>query len=532
MKTVLYITNQGLTLYQNKHQEVEFVCSLDWAGNSCIERLLEELAPKTPVSIILDLLEEEIAVEDFPRLRFWEKKALKNQHVQQQYDEGAQFVHASWSRHVQGDGVRSESTLLISSITSSTVLSKLMRYLEDAKIMLIGVYSATILLVDYFKQELVPELELSKEQLSGVLFLISRQSDNVYRQAFIKQSVVKMSRLIEINDDLEDSQGFSDQFLSAGLKTILIDEIKLAQNYLYNQRVIRLEEPISYIFMDSDHQRLEGLEALSQALELTRVTDVGGPKHSFRVINFNADLTEKKRPLSKCQGSKILADFLIRQRPNTHFNPRYVRKVNAQQLGTHSLVAVNSLIVLALLIYITLSVVDSYIGKDRLQQLEQGVVNHRVEEVRLQKKVQRQVNAQELKAKVELSETLLALKADRALGVDIKSIAKVVAQQAENIQLIKIDWKQLGQFDSQRYQIEFYGLVYPFTDYYQEPVSWVDDFSAALTKLHSVTTVEIVKEPLNRDLKQALTVVTNESRKRVNALPFQIMIEVDYASSE
>ena len=69
MKTVLYITNQGLTLYQNKHQEVEFVCSLDWAGNSCIERLLEELAPKTPVSIILDLLEEEIAVEDFPRLR-------------------------------------------------------------------------------------------------------------------------------------------------------------------------------------------------------------------------------------------------------------------------------------------------------------------------------------------------------------------------------------------------------------------------------------------------------------------------------
>lgn len=532
IKTILYISNQSVTVFQSldQNRSVEFICIRSWEKVSDIENILVMLPQKSPVSIILDLLEEDITIESFPRLSIWDRNAVKSQHIQQKQAEDVSFVHATWTEQYRKSDGSVEMSLLATSITSPPTLTTFMRGLEGAKTVLTGIYSAPFLIESYFKLVLSHALSLSKEQINGPLFLISRQSRGVYRQTFFNHSTLQISRLIEINDNLDENLELSEEFLTRAVKSVLIEEIKLAQNYLYNQRALEVEASISYVFMDSDQSRLEGLEELSKTLGLIEESKVSS-KYPIKVVNLSSNLTEKERLTNESNGvqvSQILASYVLKRAPKTHFNTSYLKSIKRQVLGVRSLVGVNSLIVFGLLLYMTLSFVDVYIGQERLQVLELSLVNHQAEELRLQKIVQRQVDAKKLKVMVELSEAILIAKSDRILGFDVKPIAKIVAQQSEHIQLTKVDWKRQGEFDSTRYQIELEGLVYPFTDYYQEPVKWVDDFREALQKLKAVTQTEIIKEPLNRDLKQTLTVVANESRNRVDGLPFQIRLEVDY----
>jgi len=187
---------------------------------------------------------------------------------------------------------------------------------------------------------------------------------------------------------------------------------------------------------------------------------------------------------------------------------------------------------IALLAAIILSVVvDWYVGQQRLDRLDGSIAIHQTEKERLQNVVQFEADAKQIKASVEFSEAILKLKTDRTLGFDIQPIAKVIAQQGEHIQVMKLDWKKLGKFDSEVYEVVFEGWVYPFIDYYHDPVMWVDNFRASLSRLPTVNNAHIVKEPLNRDLKQALTIVVGKTNQMVDALPFQIKIEVRHGSA-
>lgn len=518
IKTVLYISNHCITVYQSQRQAVELVCRLLWTDKRGIDNLLAELPPKSPVSIILDLLEEEIAVEVFPKLNLWDKRAVREQQIQQQLIEGAIFANATWAEECNNSRA-TEQSLLTTSIPGSAVLNGFMSDLEEAQIMLTAIYSTSFLLASYFKKDLVPTLGLNKEQLNLPLLLITRQSENVYRQTFLNQSAVYISRLIDISShDLSSEQA-------------LIAEAKLTQNYLYNQEIIGTEEPISYLVLDSGKRRLEQIEALSLQFGFTQPCTADSA-HFFKTVNLDADSTASGRATDEYYTAQALVGYLVRRSPPSFFTPSYVRRVNNLQSGARIFLAVNSLILLALSIYITTSIVDVYISQQRLNLIEQSVENHHSEEKRLQNIVKHQPDGEVLKATVVLSESILTLKSNRPLGVDIKSIAKVVAKQAEHIKLMRMDWKQLGQMDSARYQIEINGLVYPFTGYYQAPVKWVDGFKDALLRLPSVTQVEITKEPLNRDLKQALTVTANEARTRVSGLPFQVRLEVAYGAAD
>ncbi|MBN2864503.1 MAG: hypothetical protein JXK16_00705 [Thiotrichales bacterium] len=523
MKYVFYISNQSLTVYQDRNQLTEWVKTFLWSQQNEIDTFLTELPSKSPVSIVLDLAEEDIALEPFPKLYLWEKNSVRDQHINDRKEDGVDLVNTQWSGQIitSNEG-RAEELLLTSSITSPPQLVNFLSILEDAQIMLTGIYSAPFLLSSYFNTELSEVFGLSKEQIRQPFFIISRQSDISYRQTFFNQSGIRISRLIELDKDASDYDG---------LKTALIHETKLAKNYVYNQTIVSAEEEVSYIFMDGDHKRLEGLEKLAKTSGL--INDVSIDSGAFfKSATFSPDTAVLETSATDLYASKSLADFVFRQNPPNFYSTAYVTKITNLILGSRSLIAVNTLVLLALLIYITVSAVDWYMGQQRLDRLDTSIANHQVEKERLQKVVNLQIDAEEIKASVEFSEAILKLKNEGTLGFDVKPITDVVASQSEHIQIMKLDWKKQGKFDSTIYDIDFQGLVYPFIDYYRDPVMWVDTFRDELAKLENVKNVRIVKEPLNRDLKQALTIVVNNNSKVVDALPFQIKMEVQYEPSK
>jgi len=515
MKYVFYISNQALTVYQDQNHSAEWLNSFAWSQKNEIDIFLAELPAKSPVSIILDLVEEDIAIEAFPKLYLWEKNSVIEQHVNQRKEDGAEFVYTKWTgQTITSNDGRFEELLLTSSIISPPQLANFMDIIEDAQIMLTGLYSAAFLLSSYFKGGLSQELGLTKEQLNSPFFIISRQSEISYRQTFFNQFGIRISRLIELDKEPEDFDG---------LKASLIHETKLAKNYVYNQNIVSSEEYVSYIFMDGDHKRLEGLEDLAKTSGLIAETTFENGAF-FKSVSFNSDSVKSE----DLYASKKLADYVFRENPKNFYKTPYITKVTNLVLGSRSLIAANSLVLLALLIYITVSAVDWYMNQQRLERLDGSIASHQLEKERLQKVVNLHVDAEEIKSSVEFSEAILKLKSDRTLGFDISSISDVIASQSEHIQIMKLDWQKQGKFDSTVYEVDLQGLVYPFVDYYRDPVMWVDTLRDELTKLDHIRNVRILKEPLNRDLKQALTIVVNEKSKVVEALPFQIKLEVRY----
>ncbi|MEA3404127.1 MAG: hypothetical protein U9R28_00105 [Pseudomonadota bacterium] len=524
MKYTFYISNQGVNIYQDKRQAPKLIQSYSWSDFNGIDTFLANLPGRSPVSIILDLVEEDITIEAFPKLYLWERNAVKNRHEEQHRADGAEFVHTQWTGQSQTtEEGRQEEFILTSSITSPAHVVNFMGMVEEAEIMVVGLYSASFLMAEYFKNELSRVFDLSKQEMNSPFFLVSRQSERSYRQTFFNQSGIRISRLIEIDKEPDDYEGF---------KAALVHETKLAKNYIYNQNIIEPEVEISYIFMDGDSKRLEGLQQLSEDEHLyqTQYADSNHAEAFFKTLIFTPETgnaNEINPQLTELYAARDLAGYIFRRSPESFYSTPYSLRIKNLLMGYRGLVGVNSIIFLGLLIFITISGIDWTITQDKIERLESNIVSHELEKNRLQKEVALQVDAEEIKASVEFSEAILKLKTDKTVGFNIKPISDIVAQH-EHIQVMKLNLKKMGQFDSRVYEIDFHGWVYPFEDYFREPVMWVDAFKEQLETIENVHQVTLVQEPLNRDLKQALLIGVDDKVKSVDALPFQIKLRVSH----
>ncbi len=525
MKYTFYVSNQGVNVYQYKQHIAELTESFTWSAFQELDEFIARLPSRAAVSIVLDLVEEDISIEAFPKLYLWERNSVRDRHIQQIMADGSEFVHTRWTGQVQtSDDGRMEEFMLTSSITSPANLVNFMASIEEAQVLVEGLYSASFLLAEYFKDELSHVFELTKQELSSPFFLVSRQSEHSYRQTFFNQSGIRISRLIEIDKRAEDYEG---------LKSALVHETKLAKNYIYNQNIIEADTEISYIFMDGDPKRLEGLKQLSIDEHLI-LADDSESKAFFKTLVFSPETegdNDIRPKLDEHYAARELACYIFRVTPSSFYSTPYTTKIKQMLMGYRAMLGINSLALAGLLIFLSVSAIDWYISQDKLERLQQSIISHEYEKERLQKEVALQVDAEEIKASVEFSEAILKLKTDRTVGFDIKPVSDVVAKH-EHIQVLKLDWYRQGAIDGKIYEVEFFGWVFPFEDYFREPVEWVDAFRQDLEKVEVISDVRLIQEPLNRNLKQALTVNINNNEETVDALPFQIKMKVRYEQSK
>ena len=184
----------------------------------------------------------------------------------------------------------------------------------------------------------------------------------------------------------------------------------------------------------------------------------------------------------------------------------------------------NALIFILGLYYVLITGIDSWVSYKKQQELDQRILQHQNEKSRIQQMVQLQDDAQRIKASVEFSEAILKLKVNRLISFDVNSLSEVFLNNT-NIQLKQIDWQGVDRYDSRANQINIQAWVFPFYETYHDPVMWVDKFVQELSQVQGVKNVVLQKEPLNRQLSQALTI--NTSIGRVNALPFTVTLRIE-----
>ncbi|MDG6773942.1 hypothetical protein QCB45_06335 [Thiomicrorhabdus sp. ZW0627] len=523
MKAVFYLNDQGVGIYSDDCKSLSSPLFFDWEDTLAIEEWLSTFPSRGQVSIVIDLVDEDIVVEAYPKLYLWERSAIRKQLVERLESEGADFIYTEWTGLTQtNEEGRVDELILSASIMAPAHIMNFISSLEEAEIIVKGIYSAPFMLADYFKKYVKNVFNLTKKEMNSPFFIISRQSKNTYRQTFFYEGQLRISRLIEIEKEDDDFQG---------IQSALIHEAKLARNYIYNQNLSGDNHAIGYIFLDNDENCLIDMD--QRCLDEGLVTSQEELQNAlFKALTFNSLGYEQvicNVDPKEYYAAEAMADYVLNASPTKSYFNDYVKKINAVLLGYRSFIGFNSLLLISLIGFALVFGIGTYLDQHKLELLDQKIQEHKVEKDRLQKEVKLQTDAKKIKASVDFSEAILGLKSDRTMGFNVEPISEVFSKH-EHVQLNKLEWKQIDRFDSNTYEIDLEGWVFPFVEYYRDPVKWVDALMDDLRKLPNVKQVDLTQEPLNRNLKQALTVLTKD--ETVTALEFKIKMRVNDAQSK
>jgi hypothetical protein len=520
MKTVFYVTDDSLTSYNDTTNEV---LTFLWEDVEAVDQYLSTVSDKSKISIVLDVIDEEITFEWAPAVFPWEKSSIVNRRKERIHgvDIALADVHWTHAKRQSPDG-RKEELMMSATISDSFRLKTFLHSIEEAQLTVSAIYSKPILLEGYLKSKVKTHLKLSRQNLKSPLLMVTRQSHHTFRQTFFYDGDLRISRLVEIDKIFESA---------SEIRSALVHETKLAVTYVYNQAIVPFNSPVGLIFIDGEQDVLEGILEQSKEEALIRSTweddEYLFATTAFKTISPNGLHCGTEGV--KCFSPQAIIDFIFTDSPKGFYTTPYIQKVSNLSLTRKVLVGLNILLFLGGLYYFLISGINTLVSWQKQELLTDKIVQHEVEIERLEEMVKLQDDAQLIKASVEFSESILQLKVNRLVNFDIEGFSQVVARHP-NIQLSDIQWKTLDRFDSQINEISLSAWVFPFHETYKEPVAMVDAFVADLYTLSGIQSVELQKEPLNRVLSQ--TLLMDAKMGEVEALPFTIQMRVNDVESK
>ena len=514
MKVIFYLTDTGLTSYNDKDSLSQY---FEWDAIDLIHDHIASISEDSMISLVLDIIDEDIYFEWHPKVLPWEKMALQSRRKERLNVDEILLSEVRWTNTVhENDEGRKEELMLSASVAESFHLSSFFSALEEAQLIVTSIYSKPFLLAEYFKKRVKSYLKFTKQQVEHPFLMVSRQSEFSFRQTFFYEGQLRISRLIEIDSSQSD------------ITSALIKETRLAITYVYNQQIVPFNSPVGLVFLDGDRTVLDGMLDRCKEEALIPVTWEEN-SFLFGAVAFqdvSPDAQHCDSETSLCFSQSAIVDFVFSDHPKGFYLNNYVKQIGQLVQGRKAFVGVNVLLLLVALYFVLISGIDTYMSLKKQDMLVHNIQEHQTEIIRLEEMVKLQDDAQQVKASVEFSESVLKLKLDRLISFDIDGLSEILARH-ENIQISDVEWKTLNKFDGQKNQIIMTGWVFPFHETYKKPVEWVDKFISDLASLGGIESIELQKEPLNRKLSKSLSI--NAKMESVEALPFTVMLRVkDY----
>ncbi|BBP46606.1 hypothetical protein THMIRHAS_19790 [Thiosulfatimonas sediminis] len=522
MQYVFYVTETGFRAYKSPRKADELIEQFAWDDIAQIELFISKLQTSASVMIVLDLVDEDLFFEWVPKVMPWEKSALLKRRKERLVSDKIALseVHSTNQFRKSAEG-RKEELILSATISDAFKLTRFLDNLEAAQILIKGIYSKPLLLTQYYRQVVRPLLGLTKDQENLPFLIISRQSKLDYRQTFFYEGEMRLSRPVEIE---------ADDFEVSSIHKALLEETKLALTYVYNQKIIPSNAPIGLVFLEEDAAVLSNIEEDCRANGIIRANwsdkEFYFAAHTFREFS---DASQYCIEEQGCYSEQSIVDFLFRNQVKGFYSTDYITRLRTFQVARKGLYGFNLALLAGGLAFVLVNSVDNFVNWQKLGLLDENIAAHQKEKQRLTELVKLQDDAQQIKASVEFSEAVLNLRVKRLIGFNIQGFSETVNRHP-NIQLSTLDWRNVGPLDSMQHELTLNGWVFPFYDTYKNPVAWVDALVKDLQKLDGIESVSLDKEPLNRELKQAVRINTDQGE--VLALPFSISLRLKDGQSK
>lgn len=230
-RRALYISAEKMSVYHWHKGALgtSYLFDLDDVGRENFKRYLQE-SDNTPITILVDVIEEEFRQETIPHVFGADREALIKRKQARLYRDAHFFYTQDQGRKEEG---RRDDRLLMMALTNDEFLKPWLALLDEYKIPLKGILSIPLLLQSYIKT--LPDI-------SDHALIVSMQSISGLRQTFFLNKELKISRLSKLP-----------RYGTEPYAPKIISEIDKIQRYLNSLRLVPNETALDvYILADSE----------------------------------------------------------------------------------------------------------------------------------------------------------------------------------------------------------------------------------------------------------------------------------------
>jgi len=259
----------------------------DEAGRERFRQWLRE-APRTPVQMLLDVIEEEFHIDHIPHVIGRERAHLYKRTARKHF-RNSDFTYITCQGR-QREG-RRDDRVLVAGLTNPDLLSVWLDVLAEEQVALKGIHSLPLV-----GEYLLPHLGA---QRAGRVLVVSQQVPSTLRQSYYENGRLRFSRLVP--GRYKDAAEYAD---------FVHDELHQTLHFLEHQRFRGQGRPVdTYILADSDAH-----DALRERL-------AGGDVVNCHLVSLG-DLAQRvgDRGSAGPYADTIFGQLLLRQRrPANHY---------------------------------------------------------------------------------------------------------------------------------------------------------------------------------------------------------------------
>ncbi|MBF0193759.1 MAG: hypothetical protein HQL71_04340 [Magnetococcales bacterium] len=295
-KRLLFLTKDRLTLFSWKKGGIagpptQFTS--DEEGHNKFAEVIS-VKPEIPVSILVDLIEEEYRTDTIPHVFGPDRTALHQRRAGRAFPSSPyNYLELQGREKKKG---RRDDIAMISGITDPDLLAGWLQIIAEKKVSLVGVYSLPLL-----SKRLLKPLD----SISPATLLVSWQSSSGLRFSFFSGSHLKVSRMAPVPEP--EPKLYTELF---------VEELAKTREYLNSLRLIPRDTPLQVVLFTNP----EMLDAVRP-----KCIDTATLKFRLMTVNVVARKIGIKRRIMTPFSDSLFVQLLGKQFLGNHYAPPAAR---------------------------------------------------------------------------------------------------------------------------------------------------------------------------------------------------------------
>lgn len=487
-KVNVYLDDNGF--YYGRMRSTK-LCYIRFEDEYRLNEFFESLPLYSTVRIYLDLADTELEIDQIPELKFWERskymdtyrlRALKKNTLLSDF----QMMDVDGQHYIRKLAV-----------LGAEGISRFMERLVDRRTIITGAHSVEHVVESNRLWQ--PVHAAHKETKGQPLLLIIRRDATSYRQFFILDDRVVLSRVVEIPEDVTDVGEFYDY---------LARESDMGIRFLYNEKIVDFGKAFSIVIYETEEVLSSGIQP-DAFLRETMVSTADWLDQSYIIASASiGKLCHSRREADIHYLPELVICLEKPFKAIRGFQHEAINLSRAVLYGRNGLVAF-SLLFLMLGAYFIGSYASQYFFlDDRISYLNNRISYLKKTRADLQSRIDIPYDARDLKTIVEFSESFRKIKDDRSLT---RAIAPLMALMTQNpdIRLLKLDVQRVKarqQLLSPRIRLIGKFLLTKPSVLYADSLVRINKFADAFSATRHYEAVKLVQLPIRPDPSKAQAV--------------------------
>lgn len=485
-RRALFVGAEKISVYHWEKGELgsSYLFDVDSAGRENFQRYLKE-SDNTPITIIVDVIEEEFRQDTMPHVFGADRTALIKRKQSRLFRDASYVYVENQGREEEG---RKDDKVLFIALTNDEIVKPWLEMLDEHKTPLKGIVSIPLLLQSYIKT--LPEI-------SDHALIVTMQSISGLRQTFFQNKQLKISRLSKLP-----------RYGTEAYAPKIESEIEKLQRYLNSLRLIPTGTSLD-VYVFADKKTLGELEDRKVSLPMV--------KHHYLDVNKLLASIQNDATQTVPFSDQLLIGYSLKDKiKNCYASAKEMRYLKMRTMRY----SMNIASIVLLLVSVIYSGINFMEGLSYKQESESSKSKANFYQVRYDLARERLPKTPVEPAQVKLAvDAVTTLEEYKATPYEMMSFIGKTLEQYPGIKLDKMTWsfsldpnegteaKESTPIDNRpsedEKQIKFYQIsnfdahIESFDGNYREAISMVTDFAETLRNHDAAYSISIESFPLD-----------------------------------